>query len=220
MAESSGERDDSDSEESDSGSDTQLIEAQKSREREAADSSFRINCFSVVLDCLLTQVRTRFEDSKLISQRFSFLWDFSLDESDSKEAAVALQLLYNEDLTENFLNEFSLLNRSKTIFLKPNSSYISPLDLLNKIYNLEMQSILPEVCVALRMFLCLPVTVAEGERSFSSLSFLKNSLRSTMSQDRLNSLALIAIEEEIVSQTNYDEIIDNFANQAARRKPF
>ena len=106
-------------------------------------------------------------------------------------------MIYSADLTEKFTNDVSLLLRSKSIFLKPNSFYISPLDLLNKIYSLEMQSILPEVCIALRMFLCLPVTVAEGERSFSTHSFLKNSLRTTLSQERLNSLALISIEREI-----------------------
>ncbi len=80
-----------------------------------------------------------------------------------------------------------------------------------------MQSILPEVCVALRMFLCLPVTVADGERSFSLLSFQKTLLRSTMmSQDCLNNLTQIAIKEEIVSQSNCDEIIDNF--QTKQRK--
>lgn len=83
-----------------------------------------------------------------------------------------------------------------------------------------MNTILPEVCVGLRIFLSLPVTVAEGERSFSSLSFLKNSLRTTMSQDRLNSLALLAIEEDIAAKIDFDDIIDSFANQAARRKPF
>ena len=190
------------------------------REREVAESSFRVNCFNVVLDCLLSQIRTRFEDSKKILDRFSFLWDFSIDETLAKQSAIALQEVYKDDLSENFSKDISLLLRSKSIFLKANNLEVGPLELLNKIFQFEMSSILPEVCVALRIFLCLPVTVAEGERSFSSLSFLKNSLRTTMLQDRLNSLALIAIESEIAAQIDYEDIIDGFANLAARRKQF
>ena len=68
-----------------------------------------------------------------------------------------------------------------------------------------MQSILPEVCIALRMFLCLPVTVAEGERSFSTHSFQTNYLRTTLSQERLKSLALMSIEREIAVEINFDD---------------
>ena len=47
--------------------------------------------------------------------------------------------------------------------------------------------------------------MAEGERSFSTHSFLKNSLRTTLSQERLNSLALISIEREIAVEINFDD---------------
>ena len=43
----------------------------------------------------------------------------------------------------------------------------------------------PNVSVAYRILLTVPVTVASAERSFSKLKLLKNYLRSTMSQARL-----------------------------------
>ena len=49
---------------------------------------------------------------------------------------------------------------------------------------------------ALRLFLTLPVTVASAERSFSKLKIVKTYLRSTMSQGRLASLAILSIESE------------------------
>jgi len=48
----------------------------------------------------------------------------------------------------------------------------------------------PNVSIAYRILLTIPVTVASAERSFSKLKLLKNYLRSTMLQDRLNGLAM------------------------------
>jgi hypothetical protein len=53
----------------------------------------------------------------------------------------------------------------------------------------------PNVSVAYRILLSIPVTVASSEISFSKLKLLKNYLRSTMSQERLNDLATCTIEE-------------------------
>ena len=55
-----------------------------------AESSFQIHCFNVVLDNLLTQVRTRFEDSKLITAIFNFLWNVEIEKSDATPVAPQL----------------------------------------------------------------------------------------------------------------------------------
>jgi hypothetical protein len=49
----------------------------------------------------------------------------------------------------------------------------------------------PNVGIALRIYLTLPINNCQGERSFSTLSRVKNHLQSTMRQPRLNSLALL-----------------------------
>ena len=48
----------------------------------------------------------------------------------------------------------------------------------------------PNVSIAYRILLTIPVTVASAERSFSKLKLLKNYLRSTMLPDTLNGLAM------------------------------
>ena len=53
------------------------------------------------------------------------------------------------------------------------------------------------VYVALRLFLTLPVSNYEGERSFSILSRIKNELKTKMTQKRLKALSLMAIESEL-----------------------
>ncbi|CAM8882900.1 unnamed protein product [Rhodiola kirilowii] len=68
--------------------------------------------------------------------------------------------------------------------------------------------------------LTVPVTVASAERSFSKLKILKSYLRSTMSQERLNALALISIEHEFLEKLEYDILIDDFASKSAIRSMF
>ena len=59
----------------------------------------------------------------------------------------------------------------------------------------------------------LPVTTAE--RSFSSLRRLKTYLRTTMNEERLNGLALMAIHREI--PVNSEKVIEEFVTRKARR---
>ena len=88
---------------------------------------------------------------------------------------------------------------------------------MNSIFKPEMHKAIPEICIALKMFLCFIVTVAEGERSFSSLAKIKTCFRSTMGQMRFNSFGMLSIESESAGALNFIEILDAFANQAARK---
>jgi hypothetical protein len=68
--------------------------------------------------------------------------------------------------------------------------------------------------------LTIPVTVASAERSFSKLKLIKSYLRSTMSQERLNGLAILSIEKKMLENLEYKNLISNFASQKARRMIF
>ena len=78
----------------------------------------------------------------------------------------------------------------------------------------------PNVSVAYRILLTVPVTVASAERSFSKLKLLKNYLRSTMSQERLNGLAMCTIERAILDSIDLNTVLDDFASRNARRSIF
>ena len=89
-------------------------------------------------------------------------------------------------------------------------------DILKLIMSSHLTSSVPELATACVLFVTLPVTVASAELSFSKLKIIKTYLRSTISQDRLDGLALLAIENECAKQLNMDELIDTFANNKAR----
>lgn len=81
------------------------------------------------------------------------------------------------------------------MFLKIN---LSPQDVLKITLNLEQIS----VGIAHRIFLTLPVTVANGERSFSKLKSIKKYLQSTITQNRLSGLASISLEHKVCDSIN------------------
>ena len=59
------------------------------------------------------------------------------------------------------------------------------------------------------------VSVASVERKFSKQKLIKSYLRLTMSQERLNELTLISIEKEILKETDYNKLINNFTSLKA-----
>ena len=65
-------------------------------------------------------------------------------------------------------------------------------------YNVYLCKCYPNVSIAYRILLTMPVTVASAERSFSKLKLLKSYLRSSMSQERLDDLAILCIEKNML----------------------
>ncbi|KAJ8882542.1 hypothetical protein PR048_014353 [Dryococelus australis] len=63
----------------------------------------------------------------------------------------------------------------------------------------------------------LPVTTNTVERSFSTLSHLKTYLRSPITEDRLNGLAILYIHQEIAFAMKPEEVLDIFARKHKRK---
>ncbi|KAL9299158.1 putative HAT dimerization domain-containing protein [Arabidopsis thaliana] len=71
--------------------------------------------------------------------------------------------------------------------------------------------------IAYRILLTVPITVAFAERSFSKLKLLKSYLRTSMSQGRLNGLALMAIENGFLEELDVESLADDFASDHSNR---
>nr|XP_054598746.1 zinc finger MYM-type protein 1-like [Nothobranchius furzeri] len=84
----------------------------------------------------------------------------------------------------------------------------------------NLQSTFTETVTLLKILVTTPMTTAESERCFSTLKRIKTFLRNTMSQDRLNALAMLSMEKKLV--TNIPDfnkkLIESFANQDRRAK--
>lgn len=74
----------------------------------------------------------------------------------------------------------------------------------------ELRGEYNEVEKLVRLLLVAPASSAEAERSFSALRRLKTWLRSTMTQLRLNSLAVRHVHQELLDLVDVDALINEF----------
>ena len=81
--------------------------------------------------------------------------------------------------------------------------------ILKEAYQHAASHCFPNMKILLSVLLTVPVTNAEAERSFSALKRLKSYLRSTINQERLNGLALLAVHNDF--SISAENVIDNFA---------
>lgn len=79
-----------------------------------------------------------------------------------------------------------------------------------------LRDILPSLYTALSIALTLPISSASPERAFSKLKIIKSRLRSTMGEDRLESLMLMACEKDVSVCT--DEVIKLFSSNSVTLK--
>ncbi|XP_063762101.1 uncharacterized protein LOC134879487 [Eleginops maclovinus] len=79
-----------------------------------------------------------------------------------------------------------------------------------------------ETVALLKILITTPMTTAESERCFSTLKRIKTFLRNTMSQDRLNALAMLSMEKNLVKTIpDFNQrVIEKFAAVKDRRATF
>ena len=74
----------------------------------------------------------------------------------------------------------------------------------------ELRAEYCEVEKLVRLLLVSPASSAQAERSFSALRRLKTWLRSTMTQQRLNSLAVCHVHQTYLDLVDVDALIQEF----------
>ena len=123
-----------------------------------------------------------------------------------KENVKEFSASYSDDVNgEDIYIEVCQLKQVHKANINSSDEVVKPLDLLNKPKKLKLNYLFPNICVTLRIFLTLPVTVASGERSFSKLVYVKNKLRNSSTQDRMVALSLLSIESELAREIDFND---------------
>jgi len=66
----------------------------------------------------------------------------------------------------------------------------------------------------------LTTSNCSAERSFSTLKRIRNYLRFSLVEDKLNSLRSLAIESKLLNNIiDFEDTVNEFANRKSRRKP-
>ena len=83
----------------------------------------------------------------------------------------------------------------------------------NCLYN----SVFSEVKRVIQLVLVMPATNATSERSFSTLRRVKNYLRSTMKQERLNYMMLLNVHTNMTDDLQIKQVLNEFVGNNAHR---
>ena len=183
----------------------------------SAEESFRVDYFLYVVDQAIFSLKCRFEQLQDYENIFGFLFVlkklYSTDDDCLERSCNKLEefLRYKMDSDIDGQELFSELKVVRYLS-KETKKAIEVLD-----YMKTMDCCFPNVWIAYRILLTIPVTVASAERSFSKLKLIKSYLRSTMSQERLNGLAMVSIEKYKLEQIDCNSLIVNFSSKNARR---
>ena len=71
--------------------------------------------------------------------------------------------------------------------------------------------------VLLRIYLVLMISNCSGERSFSKLKLIKNRLRTSLGQEKLNQLSIMNIEYDVMREIDFEHIVADFSKRKARK---
>ncbi|XP_071689064.1 uncharacterized protein [Rutidosis leptorrhynchoides] len=196
------------------------------REQQSAKDQFRTDYFIVLVDMALVQLNSRFKQMKNFESIFGFLFDASklayLDIVKLKECCMNLEsaLTCDNDSDIDGNDLFMELKVLKDMLPKKAYEGERPWTSIQIMEFTKDMDLFPNILLAYKILLTVSVTVASAERSFSKLKLLKSYLRSTMSQERLNGLAILSIENKFLADIDYEKIIDDFASRNAQRQRF
>lgn len=185
--------------------------------------NFRIIFFDSLLDHANNFVKERLNQFTVFKTNFGFLYDIkqlkSLSDDEimkhCKDLALLLTCDVNGELSSDLdgIELYDELNFFKHVI----PEHATAIDALK--FAVKTGSY-PNTVIAYRIMLTIPITVASAERSFSVLKLIKTSHRCTMTQDRLDDLAMLSIEKRVLVLLKLDDIRDSFASKKARKINF
>uniref|UniRef100_A0A3B4ULL1 DUF4371 domain-containing protein n=1 Tax=Seriola dumerili TaxID=41447 RepID=A0A3B4ULL1_SERDU len=157
----------------------------------SGSKKFEVETYNTIIDSLLSGLTKQLEAYAELNSRFSVLFDIECDETELRTWASVLSQSYPADLDEtDFADELLQFRSYVSTDLE---TCTSPANLLQVVLKSGLQTTFPNVYVALRLFLTIPVS---------------------------NSLSLMAIESDLVKELDFEDLVADFAKAKSRKKIF
>lgn len=191
-------------------------------ENQTPKQKFETQVFIVIIDNILSALAKRMEAYHRVTGVFGILRQLKfLTAEEILKKSPNIVSAYPDDLDEGLgdeLVQFAELLKTDVAATTVNKKQEAPeLQFYRLIVEKSLESCFPNVEIVLRIYLSLMITNCSGERSFSTLKRVKNELRNTMGQDRLNSLTLMNIESGLLREIDLNNVISKFANTKSRK---
>ena len=176
----------------------------------------KVNNYLPAIDRIVSEFKSRFaeNDSVVLCALGQILTDDNPDDEAFEEAAKVYNI--DEDTLRSEHKMFTHMKQSLD-----NTKSVS--SLFKQLADKQRLNMIPELSKLMKIFAVIPATSCSAERSFSALRRLKTYLRNTMDQDRLSSLAIMAIEPGFVNRVLKDQmeqLINTFGSRNGRNSLF
>ena len=175
----------------------------------SADEQYKFNIYYQGLDTVLKHLKLYFSEfdyckMKQISELL-LKWNEPLNEATAKHIQEFYKLDADIIPELRFYRQYAGFN-----FIAEDGS-LSFIDLGSLFIQHALHNNIPCITKLLHIALSWPITSANNEKSFSTLSHLKTYLLRTMGQEKLSSLALIAVEQELVNKLMEPERLESLS---------
>uniref|UniRef100_A0A3Q0T7S3 TTF-type domain-containing protein n=1 Tax=Amphilophus citrinellus TaxID=61819 RepID=A0A3Q0T7S3_AMPCI len=180
----------------------------KERRFRKQKKALQVLVFNVLVDIVRQELSERFSNLQPVSEKFKFITKMEHMTKAELEESVTAYTLTASDVSRDIIQEIYPASR----LLKGYKA----LEKLNFLIQENLDLVFPDLTVALRVFLTMPLTVASAERSYSKLKLIKTYLRSNMSNDRFTQLAVISIENRVARSISYDATLEKWASAKAQ----
>ncbi|XP_058788983.1 uncharacterized protein LOC131662970 [Phymastichus coffea] len=180
---------------------------------------FRTAEFIPLIDTFVSALEMQISAYTEMELRFGFLSNFhQISRLQISICAKRLLDIYKDDLESNLEMELLQFQEfcSDLLEFDPEKSSREQA-MYTLIIHKEVHESFPNVEIHLRMYLTIMISNCTGERSFSKLDLIKDVLRTSMTQRRLNYLTVMCTERYIVRQIDIDTLIRIFAKKKARK---
>ena len=183
-----------------------------SREELSTSQEYKVHFYYCVIDTFLSELKSRFTQQNITLMRgiqacFPQSETF-LDPEKLKPIVDFYGLDQETVITEAKIAKHTLMNG------KYEMEHIR--DVIHEL--VPLKDAFPNVMKLLVIASTIAVCTATCERSFSALKRIKTYLRSTMSEQRLNDLAVLSIERDFSSQLSLERVVDKFADLDKNRR--
>ena len=175
--------------------------------------------YSLVIETLVNELNFRFKDENI--KPLVVIQKIITNISYDKDISIRNELhIYKDEIDFDKLDEeLNIWYRYK--LSNPNEFGTKKINILSQQFsNCDLSEHLNEIHKLFLIYLCVPVTSATGERSFSTLKLLKTYIRNSMKQDRLSDLAVLYTNTDLLNKISLEDIIDKFAREKSRRMKF
>ena len=191
--------------------------------KHTGQSSFFSKELNQLYDCLVIQLYKSFDPYDPIAKRFKFLSELVNNSEIDKDSIKLIILYYKDDIDHKSVNEWyqfkEYLHLRKSQNTEENTpSKIQCIEVLQLISEQHLIKVFLNITTVPKLYLTIPIMSCEAGRNLSKLSFIKNKFWSTMTEEHLNSLCILSLENDIAMKQSYDKTVHDYVARNNKRK--